>query len=399
MPIVVVHGVNNREGSAYQAGVLARDEFLRALVAPALGLPESGLTIENPYWGSQGASFAWNMAVLPSAADDYQAFGRAAGADEADAEMLALLSSTVGQQDDITARARNDFAGTLDLVFAAAMAGVKTREEAAALAWSYRQAMAYALANPSPAWLAHVNDQNFASQLRHSMKAVAGSGVDGADGGAGEGEEAFGGSWWDTLKEGVSRLGHAVPDATSALVGALARKQLNAAVTRFSGDAFVYLASRNQHGVQAPIVQTVMQALRSAEAARTVQDARLVVLAHSFGGEIVYDILSSYWPELRVDCLVTVGSQVGLFEEMKLYAASLPTVSPKHPVKKVPRPANLARWLNVFDTNDVLSYRAEPVFDGVEDFHYDTGFSLFQAHGGYFERPSFYKRLAERLSP
>ena len=61
------------------------------------------------------------------------------------------------------------------------------------------------------------------------------------------------------------------------------------------------------------------------------------------------------------------------------------------------RPKNINRWLNVLDGNDVFSFRAESVFDGVTDFRYDTGFGQIAAHGGYFERPSFYRRLAERL--
>src|SRR5260221_14113967 len=104
----------------------------------------------------------------------------------------------------------------------------------------------------------------------------------------------------------------------------------------------------------------------------------------------MYDILTEFWPALQVDCLITVGSQVGLFEEMKLYLASDPNVPPNYPGGRVPLPPNLKRWLNVFDSNDVLSYRGMPVFDGVQDFHYDTGFSTLQAHGGYFLRPSFY---------
>ena len=52
----------------------------------------------------------------------------------------------------------------------------------------------------------------------------------------------------------------------------------------------------------------------------------------------------------------------------------------------------------MFDTNDVLAYRLEPVVAGVSDFVYDTGYSALGAHGGYFERPSFYRRLAARLA-
>lgn len=123
-----------------------------------------------------------------------------------------------------------------------------------------------------------------------------------------------------------------------------------------------------------------------------------MIIAHSFGGEIVYDILTRFAPDLEVDALITVGSQVALFEEMKLYLASSETIPINPPTGKVPKPTNLKRWLNVFDTNDILSYRVEPVFTGVQDYLYDTGYSTLQAHGGYFLRPSFYTRLAARLS-
>lgn len=53
--------------------------------------------------------------------------------------------------------------------------------------------------------------------------------------------------------------------------------------------------------------------------------------------------------------------------------------------------------MQVTTTNDVLSYQLKPVVDAVTDFSYDTGYSTLGAHGGYFERPSFYRRMAARL--
>ena len=140
-----------------------------------------------------------------------------------------------------------------------------------------------------------------------------------------------------------------------------------------------------------------MEALRNAQAKKTEEDGKLIVICHSFGGEILYDILTHFDPTLQIDCFITVGSQVGLFEEMKLYIESKPSSNGPPPVKIRP-PACVKRWLNVFDLNDVLSYRVEPVFEGVSDFAYDTGYSTLGAHGGYFQRPSFYRRLAARLS-
>lgn len=122
------------------------------------------------------------------------------------------------------------------------------------------------------------------------------------------------------------------------------------------------------------------------------------MLVHSFGGEIVYDILTHFDPSIQVDCLVSIGSQIGLFEEMKLYLASDQGIGLGRIIPKVPKPPNIGKWLNVFDTNDIFSYQASAVFDGVEDFAYDTGYGALGAHGGYFLRPSFYVRLAKRLA-
>ena len=38
MPIVFVHGVNNRDGEAYRENEQARDAFLKEIVAPTLGV-------------------------------------------------------------------------------------------------------------------------------------------------------------------------------------------------------------------------------------------------------------------------------------------------------------------------------------------------------------------------
>ena len=71
---------------------------------------------------------------------------------------------------------------------------------------------------------------------------------------------------------------------------------------------------------------------------------------------------------------------------------------PNHPnavTKKVARPTNVKRWINVFDSRDILGFAAARVFDGVEDYHFAMG------HAGrmvsYFVEPVFYERLGDRL--
>jgi hypothetical protein len=385
MPIVFVHGVNNREGDEYRDNEAGRNGFLIEIVAPALGLPANGVHIESPYWGGDGAKFAWGMAVLPDAKASYEQFGAGAGTEAfgRTVELVAELGLTGGIAD----HARQDFAGTVEALYGATLAGAGSVEEARAVARSYLVAEDYVAANPDPpSWLANADDENFSDLLNHYVYKD-------------EGETFGAGGLRDKLKEGLSRLAGAVPAAGSALLDRLGRKKLNTTVTRFAGDIFVYLDRRGKPapGTPGPIVKTVLDSLHRAKAKLTEEDNRLIVIAHSFGGEIVYDILTTFDRELAVDCLVTVGSQVGLFEEMKLYLASKADIPPHYPDGRVPRPPNLKRWLNVFDPNDILSYRIGPIFDQTEDYRYDTGYSTLQAHGGYFLRPSFYVRLAKRL--
>lgn len=380
MPIVFVHGVNNRDNPEFRESEVARNGFLREIVGPALGLkPDS--QILSPYWGGDGVRFAWNMAVLPDPDKLFEAFG------DAEAEARARVAGLVAESPlsgKITEDARQAFPEAVELLYASALAGAKSEEVARDLAKSYLRASEYAEKNPSPAWVEGATDGNFADQLLDKSDAAA--------------EESFGaGGILDSLKEGLSRLTNLVPDVTSAVAGKLARRGLNDHITRFTGDVFVYLARRGDKATPGPIVVTVRDALRAGRAAATAANEPLVVIAHSFGGEIIYDILTTYDPNIQIDCLITVGSQVGLFEEMKLYRASQAAIPVDPKVDRVPRPPAIKRWLNVFDQNDVLSYCLEPVVAEVADFRYDTGYSTLSAHGGYFLRPSFYKRMAKRL--
>lgn len=383
MPLVFIHGVNNRDGEAYHESEVGRNGFIREVVAPALGVDRDSLSLFSPYWGQHGVQFAWNMAVLPNPDDKFEAFGA-----DADGEAFGRVAGLVAESPisgDIVAEARKDFPATVDLLFASAIAGAKSDGEARDLARAYQLSASYAEKHPHPSWLSTATNDNFLDQLNYEADASS--------------EESFGGGGiLESLKEGFSRLKGATADQVTAVAGKLLRKKLNATVTRFAGDAFVYLSRRGTKEAPGPIVSTVLQALREADQKRIDKDDKLIVIAHSFGGEIMYDILTYFAPDIQVDCLITVGSQVGLFEEMKLYVNSSPDVPPNPPVGKVSRPVSVKRWLNVFDTNDILSYRLEPVVSDVTDFFYDTGYSSTGAHGGYFLRPSFYRRLAARLS-
>jgi pimeloyl-ACP methyl ester carboxylesterase len=239
------------------------------------------------------------------------------------------------------------------------------------------------------------NDQQFLTQLQ---LAVDRWGATEAVGAAQPGEwESFGWSdVWATVREGAGRtVGLPARVAGSAVVAA-SRSKLHGHLARFMGDIFVYLDERGDRTHPGPIPQIVIDAVAAAIAARTHDDPHVVIVGHSMGGNIVYDVLTHYRPDLEIDVLVTVGSQVGMFEEFKIFHESDEAV-PVRPGDRVAKPANIKQWINVFDKQDILSFVAGKVFSGVEDFEYSTGASALGAHTSYFKRPSFHKRLNERL--
>jgi hypothetical protein len=125
-----------------------------------------------------------------------------------------------------------------------------------------------------------------------------------------------------------------------------------------------------------------------------------VVVSHSMGGQIVYDALTYYLPsdpslaDIQMDFWLASASQVGFFEEAKLFHL----VDARYRTgTKAPFPPRLGTWWNVWDHNDFLSFTAADIFEGIDDEPFDSGLSLLAAHGGYLRRPSFHRRFAEKL--
>ena len=66
MPIVFVHGVNNRrEDVDYDEREARTRGFLKEILAPRLGLDPSKVSIFFPYWGGDGVKFRWGQASWP----------------------------------------------------------------------------------------------------------------------------------------------------------------------------------------------------------------------------------------------------------------------------------------------------------------------------------------------
>src|SRR5205085_10364222 len=107
--------------------------------------------------------------------------------------------------------------------------------------------------------------------------------------------------WYQSFKESVSRLGAVPGDAATALVVGLGRQSTHEKASRFLGDVFVYLSERGTAEQPGPIVQRILADLANAEAAKRPGDDKLVVIGHSLGGVILYDIVTYFRPDLNFD--------------------------------------------------------------------------------------------------
>lgn len=122
----------------------------------------------------------------------------------------------------------------------------------------------------------------------------------------------------------------------------------------------------------------------------------VTVIAHSLGGIACVDLLA-LTPQPRVKQLVTVGSQSPLLYEL----GALTSLGPTEPL-----PAHFpARWVNVFDRHDVLSYLAAPVFGRdnpsrtIVDMEVISGQPFPDAHSAYWGTKDFWPRLLKHLLP
>lgn len=382
MSLVFVHGVATRQSSDYEAGVAARNALFRRYVYPVLRWDDR-LDPFNVYWGGDAAEFRWHHASLLQ--DDVEAFGATDSVED-----LLLVQATGSEDVDsdapLSSLAHRSVEDAVDLIWASAAQAVDEATVAQALAaLAHTASTLMPELESDPALTQATDDQEWINALAARLEESTPESADGI--------EAFGGSdAWDRLSEAAIR----VRGAAGRLGGEATAKLLRAGIHRhaalFLGDVFTYLDRRGDRDHPGPIVAQVVQTLEAAIEAGTP----LVVVAHSMGGEIVYDALSYYRPDIHVHKLITVGSQVGLFEELCLLQSGKHAGCPDGPAR-VAKLDNVDEWINVFDRNDLFGFATERIFDGASDFGYSTGKGLFAAHSSYFTMPSFFRRLADRI--
>ena len=373
MPIVFVHGVANRRDGAYLRDQRVRDALFRRFLGDGGDVP-----VINPYWGDHGAAFRWNHRSLPGSR--VERFGA-----EQDDDLLIAAHLAAGATEEtriVVDVAEQSVSDALDLVLAFAAPEYDDEEAAEEYAELAERVTALIPELTGSRGLELAGSDDKAIDLL--MSRVAGTPST---------REAFGAAeMGERFAESLIRVRSAVGRLSSRGTLKVIREPLHGRVALFLGDVLAYVAQRGDVTDPGPIVRAVAAGLDEARS----RDGKLVVVAHSMGGNIVYDLLSHYRPDLHVDVLVTVGSQVGLFAELGLLRADVAAGrAPDSPVDALP---NVGKWINVFDHNDLLGFATTGIFAGSADHAYATGRGMLAAHSAYFRLPSFYRRLAARIA-
>lgn len=424
MPVVLVHGVRERNAD-YWPGI---DRFLREYALPAISDRPESVPIERVYWGDLGTSFRWGGISRPRSAItgmgvDDASLARAVGAasvrdalndlpaaEPAPAGTGVLTPMGPGASPDASEapmRLETLTGDQLSALLAAVIAGmdVDAEDRAAIIIAADRVAR-------DPATIDALRTETDADRQvdlligrvedAHAAMATEGDLV---SMGAGDLFRRIKDDVRETLTRGANLPGWVVTRLLTEL-----RAPMNTTITEFIGDVFAYLDSRGTREAAGPIPQRLLAALATAKARQAERGGEpIVVLSHSMGGQLVYDAVTTWLPAMdpverpRIDFWCAAASQVGLFEEMGRFLASDPAKYGTTPgdgrAPVVPRPdrAVLGGWWNVWDQNDFISFTARKIIDGVDDGEWDSGAWFPMSHGAYFQNPSFFRALGDRL--
>ena len=374
--IVFVHGVNTRrEGKVTEYdGYVARRHA--AFAQYSLGGVEHGF--HDPYWGGSAANPADGYLPGEESVSFSLATESVGGLEPLD-ETSTLLSA-----------ARDDFSATVTTLAIGVAEEAKSESDRSMAGDLAEYLMLYDTGDGKasrPGWLddSDMNtDRDFVNRLTLEAKPA-------------EQVESLG------LGDVLGRIGGFFNKTASLPVVKIAR-MISPTLAIFLGDSFVYLhEGKSRNAIRAILRTDLIAAARKANARRVP----LIVMGHSMGANILYDMLAEEkgggvsgevaaieaeldFP-LHIDLFMSVGTQVGLFETLGLFRGE-PAQGSKAPI-----PSRIKRWWHVYNRMDVLSFTAAPYFEGVEEFSVDTNAHVVSAHGAYFISPVFHKRLRKRL--
>lgn len=378
--LVFVHGVATRSGSAYDQTVENRDKLFRAALFQG-----GDVSIHTPLWGDlvpaiAGAVFDTKGVTAYALGAGSQPFGGGMGG------INRTGAAGAAQSGSFATIAKANPTVALDALFAELL----DRYDAEGVEIPEQQLGAFMRAVDAMAADEAAGDNlELANNGAKALLAGVASDADlGAALGAGADPVSYG------IVNAFSQAAKSVADRLRKAVSSVALDPLadfvRPAVGMFLGDVFTYL---HDGETRTAVRAKIREAFEAAQHARKPGE-KLVVIGHSLGGVILVDML--YSPEsaglpagLKVDALLTVGSQPGLFQALGLFRPASE--------EAIGKPEAVAHWFNVFDPIDPLAFRADPIFTGVEDFQFNSITGLASAHTTYFKRPQFYARSRKRL--
>jgi len=410
MTVIYIHGVKVRDP---EHGIELGRPFQRWL-GPKLGADGDSLDYRPVYWGDIAARFRWDLASRPrtpilhaGGEDAFAGLGslRAAGrqpspldrpaaAPVADGPVLGgpqpgAETAPMPPLASLPARRRADFLADLYLAARPSPQGTDPFTEEAGLAGLAAAAEAVAERWDSVIADAASDDERLARLMQAVEAALRGDDLL-AQGGFAD--------WMTRVGETLKRAVHWPVDAVSTVFAEL-RPVAHEFVAYFIGDVMAYLNTRETTDGLGAIPTRVLDALEHAQKVKKDRGEPIVVVTHSMGGQLFYDAITAYadrrpaLADLEVDHWFSMGAQVSFFAELGLFTGQPDAEAPE----RLPRPRRVKAWTNFYDPNDLVGFIMAPVFDGVSDREYDTGYGLAFAHSGFLARPSFFRAMADAL--
>ena len=445
MPLVFIHGVNTRNTDEdYARGVAARRSMFEQLVVPTVvkkGFPNFAVA-EDIYWGNLGVNFGWHLRSIPET-KILESLGPEGEAQQnldvmqlvLEAEPSSDAVEKLGPESPLVAAAKKDPAALVRAIFAPeadrfappelrppTVGMTKSDVEKASsqgehiglilmavdsLANDLEKQPGLIQAGTDNAVLEKIEEQvterynKLAQAVLHAQTSSETEKLGGFGFGSAIGWAQ--GYLKKTINAAKKAAGFAVAEtergATLALLKG-ARDGVSRRALRFLGDVFVYLhCGRTATPAINDCVRDGIQSLNGKKNDKGEREP-FIVVTHSFGSEILYDLLiSGQLKDVTIDLWVTAGAQTSLFAEMLLFADLPQPLPPDTSKYTLGRPDNVKKWINFYDAADVLSYLHEPVFgaEAVKDIPVRAQANLTNAHGHYFVDPGFYEQIAKEL--
>ena len=361
MQVVFVHGVNTRDpgDGSYDRWIEGRRDRLTRL---AFG---KNAKVHFPYWGKYGLAEK-TLVSIPRVKGAVEALGMARGA-----------ANAVADSASVVAAAKRNFPAVVASLSVEAIAEAtltKTESERREVEDLWMAAASYAEARPVPSWLPAIRSQGeLGDRIAKEVAAM-------------RGVQALGAGWFPSLPS--FDLSTVVADKVRDITAPY--------LAQFLGDAMMFFARREQSSqVRTEISNAIVQAAGAAIEAKE----RLVLIGHSMGGSILHEILTD--PDavagierdlkqpLKVDLFLGVGTQVGLFAELRQFSI---------PAGQRLLSVEVEHYWNIYDYSDTLAFLSEPVIDGTKDLEVSTAAGVANAHTAYFDNALFFTRLNKRLN-